>query len=382
MPAFRRNSLSPMTSTRRPEDEGDSNMNFTRKVLPRFFLPLALLWVLGSAVAACGSSGANTFPDPTLEATTAASLAVSTTTVTAAEARSGFVTDVAAATPVLDSLTDADLGCVADRLLVDLEPAEVVTLTRNGPRPDQARLTVSALRQCELVIRLVALGMEQAIAEDSLIPQMDVHCLLDGLTDEDLVPVLEARFASGSVDLGDREVDNLLADTPIMANALRCMVTSEMGGDAESSPVCAGLADRLGDMMTTLLVVETESAEELDPLDLLVMFQMTDEIFAWLIDEVPKELRVDAILVHHTSRRIVELMAETLQTTVDEEAEGDGGARLTALLGAMTRIEAELSRNWDEVDAANDRLQDWAFSTCGETSSMLFDLLAGTGPST
>jgi len=369
-----------MTSTRRPVDAGDSTMNTTRKVLRRLLFPTALIWALGPAATACGSAGTNAFPDPSLEVTTATTLAISTTTVTAAEARRGFVSDGAAATPILDSLTDADLGCVADRLLSDLEPAEVVALTRNGPRPDQARLAVGALRQCDLLIRLVALGMEQAIAEDSSVPQMDAHCLLDGVTEDDLVPVLEARFALGSLELGDPEVNDLLADTPMMANVVRCMATSEIGGDAETFPVCAGLADRLGDMMATLLVLEAEPGEELDPIDLLVVFQMTDEVFAWLAGEVPKELWADAVLIHDTSRRIVELMEESLEVTAAEETEGD--ARLTALLGAMARIEAELSKNWDEVDAANDRLRDWALSTCGDRSSVLFDLLAGTGSST
>ena len=213
-------------------------MNIPRMHLRRTILPALLLLILGSV--ACGSSGTDAAPDPTVPPTTS-TLVVSTTTVTLDEARSGFEADVAAATPILDGLTDDDLGCVADRLLADLEPAEVVALTRNGPRPDQAALAVGALRDCDLVVRLVGLGMAQAIAEDPDAPPMDVDCLLDGVTDEDLVPVMEARFASGSLGLGDPEADDLLADTPMMANAMRCMTDAMLGVDVDAPAVCAGL---------------------------------------------------------------------------------------------------------------------------------------------
>lgn len=350
-------------------------MNIPRMHLRRTILPALLLLILGSV--ACGSSGTDAAPEPTVPPTTS-TLVVSTTTVTLDEARSGFVADVAAATPILDGLTDDDLGCVADRLLADLEPAEVVALTRNGPRPDQAALAVGALRDCDLVVRLVGLGMAQAIAEDPDAPPMDVDCLLDGVTDEDLVPVMEARFASGSLGLGDPEADDLLADTPMMANAMRCMTDAMLGVDVDAPAVCAGLVERLGDMMVTLLAMESETGEDPDPFDLVAVFRVTDEVFAWLADEVPAELRADAALVRDTTRRIGELMTEAFR---EAEAAGAEEDRMMAFLGVMARIEAELSENVAEVDAASARLRDWTVSTCGEQSSMLFDLLAGAGAS-
>ncbi|GIT46212.1 MAG: hypothetical protein Ct9H300mP12_07970 [Acidimicrobiales bacterium] len=55
---------------------------------------------------------------------------------------------------------------MADPLLVELEPTEVVTLTKNGPRPDQAGLAVTALRDCDLVLHVVGLGIGQSLAVD------------------------------------------------------------------------------------------------------------------------------------------------------------------------------------------------------------------------
>ena len=42
------------------------------------------------------------------------------------------------------------------------------------------------------------------------------------------------------------------------------------------------------------------------------VFGVTNEIFAWLADEVPPELEADAILVRDTMARVGELMVEGL----------------------------------------------------------------------
>ena len=94
-------------------------------------------------LSACGSTADG--PERAAVVPTTTILEVATTTVTPAAARSGFVAGVADGAPILGGLTDHDLGCVADRLLEELEPAEVIALTRNGPRPGQSALAVQAL---------------------------------------------------------------------------------------------------------------------------------------------------------------------------------------------------------------------------------------------
>jgi len=353
--------------------------------------------LLGAALLlpACGSPGADaddaaagssepvsTVPQTSL--TTTPLLEVSTTTVSSDAARSGFVSDVAAATPILDGLSEADLGCVADRLLVELEPAEVVTLTRNGPRPDQSGLAVAALRDCDLVLHVVGLGIGQSLADDPGAPPIQPECLLEGITADDLVPFLEARFETGAVDLEDDEAMDLLGDTPVMANMIRCSTEAMLGVSADAPAVCAGLADRLGQMMTSLVEMEPDPGDEPDPFDLVVVFRVTDEVFAWLVDEVPAELRGDAELVRDTTGRIGTLMAEAL-ADLGGPAEGDPAEvdpaaaeeRMVAFLGVMARIAADLEADMDEVDAASARLRDWTVATCGDSSSMLFELLTG-----
>lgn len=354
---------------------------------------------LGAALmlSACGSTGDGAATGtgggvPTsVDVVSTTMLEVATTTVTPGDARSGFMSDVAAAAPILVGLTEADLGCMADRLLVELDPAEVVTLTRNGPRPDQAGLAVAALRDCDLVLHVVGLGIGQSIAADPDAPPLDPGCLLEGITADDLVPYLEARFETGSVDLEDDEAMDLLLDTPMMANTIRCSTEAMLGVSADAPAVCTGLADRLGDLMASLMQMEPESDGAPDPFALIGVFRVTDEVFAWLVDEVPTELRDDAMLVRDTTARIGTLMAEAFATLAEHDdgsatgdpsagdGQGDDEARMAAFLGVMARIGAEFEADMDEVDAASARLRDWTIATCGESSSMLFELLTGMG---
>ena len=356
----------------------------------------ALAGVLFSAVfviSACGSGAthggaAAADADPgTTEAVSTTMLVVSTTTVSSDDARSGFVSEVAAAAPILEGLTEADLGCVADRLLVEMDPAEVVVLTRNGPRPDQASLAVAALRDCDLVVAIVGLGIGQSLSADPDAPPIEPACMLEGVTADDLVPYLEARFETGVVNFDDDEAMDLLLDTPVMANMIRCSTEAMLGISTDAPAVCAGLAERLGLMMTTLMEMEMEPepGAEPDPFALVGVFRVTDEVFAWLVDEVPPDLRGDAELVRETTGRIGTLMAEALgdlAEAVEDDPAGNSAAneaRMVAFLGMMARIAADLEADMDEVDAASARLRAWTIATCGDSSSMLFELLTGMG---
>ena len=321
--------------------------------------------------AACGST------DVVREVATTTILEVATTTVTPAGARDGFVAGAADSAPILGGLTDHDLGCVADRLLEELEPAEVVALTRNGPRPGQSALAVRALRDCDLVIEVVALGLRDAIRADLDSLPIDATCLLEGVDPDDLAPYLEARFALGFVAFEDSEATDLLAGTPILANTMRCSTMAAFGlVDGDTPAVCVELSQRLGDMMAALMATDGADSEP-DPMLLPSVFTVTNEIFAWLADQVPPELEADAILVRDTMARVGELMVEGLaRPDLDTD---DAEEVMVAFLGVMTRISAELSGVEGDLAAATSRLRAHLVETCGESSSMLFELLVGVG---
>ena len=328
-----------------------------------------------SSLVACSSIGEPAAPPTTV-------LEVATTTVSPADARSDFVSEATGSAPILEGLSDQDLGCVADRLLEDLDPTEVMTLTRNGPRPDQATLAVDALRSCGLILDVVALGLQQAIDADPEAPPVEAACILEGIVDEDLVPYLEARFEHGFVELDDDEANLLLEDTPIMANTMRCSTLALFGQvDAEAPPVCTGLAYRTGDMMAELLAIAETEVDGPDLSVLTGVFAATDAIFAWLVDEVPAELRDDAVLVRDATSRIGALMAEGF-AKVAEADPGDEEAAMTAFLGVMARVSAEMESTASTVEVSTERLRDYLVATCGESVLILFELLSGVGATT
>ena len=328
-----------------------------------------------SSLVACSSIGEPAAPPTTI-------LEVATTTVSPADARSDFVSEATGSAPILEGLSDQDLGCVADRLLEDLDPTEVMTLTRNGPRPDQATLAVDALRSCGLILDVVALGLQQAIDADPEAPPVEAACILEGIVDEDLVPYLEARFEHGFVELDDDEANLLLEDTPIMANTMRCSTLALFGQvDAEAPPVCTGLAYRMGDMMAELLAIAETEVDGPDLSVLTGVFAATDAIFAWLVDEVPAELRDDAVLVRDATSRIGALMAEGF-AKVAEADPGDEEAAMTAFLGVMARVSAEMESTASTVEVSTERLRDYLVATCGESVLILFELLSGVGATT
>jgi len=328
-----------------------------------------------SSLVACSSIGEPAAPPTTV-------LEVATTTVSPADARSDFVSEATGSAPILEGLSDQDLGCVADRLLEDLDPTEVMTLTRNGPRPDQATLAVDALRSCGLILDVVALGLQQAIDADPEAPPVEAACILEGIVDEDLVPYLEARFEHGFVELDDDEANLLLEDTPIMANTMRCSTLALFGQvDAEAPPVCTGLAYRTGDMMAELLAIAETEVDGPDLSVLTGVFAATDAIFAWLVDEVPAELRDDAVLVRDATSRIGALMAEGF-AKVAEADPGDEQAAMTAFLGVMARVSAEMESTASTVEVSTERLRDYLVATCGESVLILFELLSGVGATT
>ena len=328
-----------------------------------------------SSLVACSSIGEPAAPPTTV-------LEVATTTVSPADARSDFVSEATGSAPILEGLSDQDLGCVADRLLEDLDPTEVMTLTRNGPRPDQATLAVDALRSCGLILDVVTLGLQQAIDADPEAPPVEAACILEGIVDEDLVPYLEARFEHGFVELDDDEANLLLEDTPIMANTMRCSTLALFGQvDAEAPPVCTGLAYRMGDMMAELLAIAETEVDGPDLSVLTGVFAATDAIFAWLVDEVPAELRDDAVLVRDATSRIGALMAEGF-AKVAEADPGDEEAAMTAFLGVMARVSAEMESTASTVEVSTERLRDYLVATCGESVLILFELLSGVGATT
>ncbi len=342
-------------------------------------VPAAALTVLALLAGACGSGT----PDPggesgptSVQTTTTTSPADATTTDPLAEVRGRFVDEAGGADSALGGLSDADLGCVADRLLQALEPDEVLAISALGPRPEQAGLTVGALEECDLVLALAGQGMVEALAEDPTMPTVEADCLLAGVTSDDLVPVLEAQFADPfGLELDDGDMAALLADSPIMGNLMRCRLRAVYTQDGTELPeFCLGLVDEVAAMMAAVMEVELGGQDLTDPAMLASLLEMSDDVFVWLADEVPPEQRPDAVVVRDATARIATIMAEALATldasSTDEEA-------LAAVFAASARIQAETGLEGTRLEGAVDGLRGYVEDTCGDSASSLFDLLAG-----
>ena len=293
------------------------------------------------------------------------------------QARADFVM-TAGGDWALAGLSDSELDCVVEKLLVVLEPAEVVALNASEPTSAQAPVVVAALRSCELVLKVARLGLAGGSVGDSGIPSMDPACVLEGVTEDDMTPVLEVLFAGTGRGETDRAVEVLLSETPVMGNLVRCGLEGLLGeADGEVPLFCRGLFDQVATMMT--VVVEHGMAAEVgivDPVLLAELFSLSDKVFVWLADNVPDGQRADAKTVSDASVKVSKVMAEALYGLDDSS---DPEFVLGAVFGALARLDAELAGDSVELELARARLEVYVTSTCGDSVVGLFHVLSGAG---
>ncbi len=333
-----------------------------RSVAPSFAVVVLLLLVAG-ACAAPGSDGA-TVPTTTLAPTT--------TTVGLDEVRDRFVVD-AGADGALEDLADADLGCVAQALLEASGPEVVLSISKQGPKPHQAEMTVEALVACGVVEDVFRTGLASSMANDPGAPAVDPGCVLEGVTADHLAPILVTQFSRpGGVTVDGSAMDALLADTPLMANLMRCSLEDA----GLLTPFCDGYLDVVDDVLRLVMDQEALGGTSVDPVAYAALFDVTEGVFAWLATNVPDELRDAAALVHDAVIVTAEAFADAVAGM-----EGDGPeARDTALLAASSRIGAGLENmNAAELPAATNRLRAHVADECGVQSTVVFDLFGGFG---
>ena len=79
----------------------------------------------------------------------------------------------------------------------------------------------------------------------------------------------------------------LLADTPLMGNLMRCRLEAMIRADGGAlPPFCFGLVDQVASIMTAVMDVEPGRGDLADMSVLADLLAMSDDIFAWLADEV------------------------------------------------------------------------------------------------
>ncbi|MEE2768699.1 MAG: hypothetical protein VX833_05745 [Actinomycetota bacterium] len=338
----------------------------------RYLLALIVAGALGLG---CGSDGQTETTNRASDSTIGQEAEL--TSVGPTQSRSDIVGAVGS-DRALAGLSDTELGCVVDELLLILELQVVVALISNGPTPAQAPVVVDALRSCDLVLVVAGLGLSGAWEDGSGTPSLDPDCILQGVTEDDMAPVLEALFAGANQQDAEGSVDALLSETPVMSNLVRCGLEDLISGTANEVPrFCRDFVDRVATMMAT--VVERGMVTDIDVVDpelLIELFGLSDEVFVWLAENVPDRYQADAEAVRDASARVSELMTEAFDGL---DVSSDPEEVLAAMFGAVTRIDAELAADSFELESARVRLQSHVTSTCGDSAAGLFDILAGAG---
>jgi len=334
----------------------------TRAVAPSIAMVTLLVLVAG----ACAAPESDGVTVPT------ATLAPTTTTVGFDEVRDRFVAD-AGADGALEDLADADLGCVAQALLEASGPEVVLSISTQGPKPHQAEMTVEALVACGVVVDVFRTGLAYSMANDPGAPTVDPDCVLEGVTADHLAPILVTQFSRpGGVTVDGSAMDALLADTPLMANLMRC----SLEGAGLLTPFCDGYLDVIDDVLRLVMDQGALGGASVDPVAYASLFDVTEGVFAWLATNVPDDLRGAAVLVHDAVIVTAEAFADAVAGM-----EGDGPeARDTALLAASSRIGAGLEdMNAVDLPAATNRLRVHVADQCGQQSTIVFDLFGGFG---
>ena len=239
-------------------------------------------------------------------------------------------------------------------------------------------MVVDALRSCGLVLKVAGLGLAGGFVGTPGGPGLDPTCVLEGVTADDMAPVLEALFAGAGAVKTDRAVDVLLSETPVMGNLVRYGLQGLIGeADEEGSLFCHGFFDQVAAMMTA--VVEhgmAAEAEVADPVLLAELFGLSDDVFVWLADNVPDDHRADAEAVRDASVKISQVMVEALHGLDDSS---DPQVILGAMFGAVARLDAELAGGSLELESSRARLESYVTVACGDSATGLFDVLSGAG---
>lgn len=327
---------------------------------------MALFIVIVLLAGACADSGSDSVVDPT---TTVSQTA---TTLDADGVRYRFIAD-AGSEGALADLSDTDLGCVADALLAASGTGVVLSIASQGPKPHQAEMTVDALVACGVVGAVFRTGLFTGMATDPTAPDVDPLCLLEGISVDQLAPVLVTELSRpGGVSVDGSDMDVLLFDTPLMVNLMRCAL--EAAG--ELTPFCAGYFDVIDGLLRLVLTQGALESTPADPVAFASLFHVAEGVFAWLATNVPEDLGDSAVLVHDAVIVVDEAFADAVAGMGDDTPE----ARDTALLAASSRIGAGLEgMDAGDLPTATTRLRAHIADECGAQATVVFDLFGGFG---
>ena len=97
--------------------------------------------------------------------------------------------------PYLYNLSDSQMSCVVDQLLIFFTPEQVSNITSEGPNNKQKDAALSALEICDLLVTITNLGILEGINNSFGTFPNDTDCVLSTIREKELVPIFEILFS-------------------------------------------------------------------------------------------------------------------------------------------------------------------------------------------
>ena len=280
--------------------------------------------------------------------------------------------------PDLYNLSESQMSCVVDQLLNFFSPEQVSVITSEGPNVEQKEIALSALELCDLLVTVANLGILEGITNSFGTFPNDTDCVLSTIREKELVPIFEILFSEiDSAEMSEK-VEAILLESRILDFLVTCVLDAKFGHYQNNDLVCSGLFDRMAEMMTAIIRqgIQVEEGPTVNPDLLIELFSMSDEIYIWLSKNVDIAITDDAAIVRDASIYVSKVMIESFKDLgVDAEPE----EVLEAMFVAVVRLDAELAEERTSINQAQERLEKYLISVCGDSAAYLFNLLSGIG---
>ena len=282
------------------------------------------------------------------------------------------------ADPDLYNLSESQMSCVVDQLLIFFTPEQVSVITGEGPTVEQKEIAISALEVCDLLVTVTNLGILEGIERSFGTFPNDTDCVLSTLREKELVPIFEVLFSEVDSAEMSQKVEGILLESRILDFLVTCVLDAQFGHYQNKDLVCSGLFDRVAEIVTAIVRrgIQVEEGPTVNPDLLIELFSLSDEIFIWLSKNVDIAIAEDASVVRDASVYVSKVMIESFK---DLEVDATPEEVLEAMFVAVVRLDAELAEERASINQSQERLEQYLVSVCGDSATYLFSLLSGIG---
>jgi|TARA_B100000959_G_scaffold115134_1_gene121338 hypothetical protein len=280
--------------------------------------------------------------------------------------------------PDLYNLSESQMSCLVDQLLNFFSPEQVSAITSEGPNVEQKEVALSALELCDLLVTVVNLGIFEGIANSFETFPNDTDCVLSTIREKELVPIFEILLSEiDSAEMSEK-IEEILLESRILDFLVTCVLDAKFGHYQNNDPVCSGLFDRVAKMMTAIIRqgIQVEEGPTVNPKLLIELFSISDEIYIWLAKNVDIAITEDASIVRDASIYVSNVMIDSFR---DLGSDAKPEEVLEAMFVAVIRLDTELAEERKSINQAQERLEQYLVSVCGDSATYLFNLLSGIG---